>query len=302
MRRDHSCACRTIAVWVIAAVVVGPGIGASVASAQFGLKPPKIPKLAKKESEPPSDSKEKAAQLPAIEITSMTPDSAPPGAAGEVVLTGKNFFRGMRLRLGCGEEEVAPESWRNYLVKVDSPERATIQVSIPENAKEGPCRLYVAGYWGRAGVVTDETEESPSGTPEITQVSPDKVLFRISNSGSMPISVPVFLAGEGNMQFMDIMTKFSQSMQGNWGQSGGKPHLLLAPDTVKYVQDEKIAFSEPTSGVIKVEEMSMMGQETGVFRIVFRSGKIYNFMDQSEGGGEKGKSKAFQTVKQRLGK
>jgi hypothetical protein len=299
MRREHSYAYRKIAVGVVAAVVLGLGIGASVASAQFGLKLPKVPKLSKKESKPASESKEKAAQLPAVEITSITPASASPGAAGEVVLTGKNFFRGMRLRMGCGEEQGAPESLKNYLVKVESPERATIQVSIPENAKEGPCRLYVVGYWGRTGVVTDETDESPSGTPEITQISSDKVLFRISNSGSMPISVPVFLAGEGNMQFMEIMMKFQQSMQGDWGK-GGKSSLLLSPDTVQYVQDEKAVFTEPTSGVTKVEEMSMMGKPTGVFRIVFKSGKIYNFMDQSEGGGDKGR--AFKTVKKRLGK
>jgi hypothetical protein len=299
MRREHSCAYRKIAVWVVAAVVLGLGFGASVASAQFGLKLPKIPKVGKKETKPATESKEKVAQLPAVEITSIAPDSAPPGAAGEIVLTGKNFFRGMRLRMGCGEEERSPESLQNYLVKVESPERATIQVSIPENAKEGPCTLYVVGYWGRTGVVTDETDESPRGTPEITQIGADKVLFRISNSGSMPISVPVFLAGEGNMQFMEIMMKFSQSAQGDWGK-GGKSSLLLSPDTVQYVQDDKTVFSEPTSGATKVEEMSMMGKPTGVFRIVFKDGKIYNFMDQSEGGG--GKGKAFKVVKRRLGK
>jgi hypothetical protein len=44
----------------------------------------------------------------------------------------------------------------------------------------------------------------------------------------------------------------------------------------------------------------MMGRPTGVVRIVFKSGKIYNFMDQSEGGAEKGQ--AFKTVKSKLGK
>jgi hypothetical protein len=201
--------------------------------------------------------------------------------------------------MGCAGDETAPESLKNHLVTVESPERAIVKVSIPEDAKERPCTLYVVGYWVRAGVVTDETDESPRGTPEITQISPDKVLFRISNSGSMPISVPVFLAGEGDMQFMEIMMKLNQSMQGGWGK-GGQSHLVLSPDTVKYVEAEKTVFSEPTSGVTKVEEMSMMGKPTGVFRIVFKSGKIYNFMDQSEGGGEKGK--AFKAVKKRLGK
>jgi len=291
---------RNIVFWAMVVVFLGVIVGGSVASAQFGLKLPKIPKLGKKESTPAPESKEKAAQLPAIEVTSVTPDSAAPGASGEIVLTGKNFYHGMRLRMGCPGDQAAPWDMKNHLVKVESPERATSQLSIPDGAKEGPCRLYVVGYWGREGVVTDETNVSPSGTPEITQLSPDKVLFRISNSGSMPLSVPVFLAGEGEMQFMDIMMKFSQSMQGNWGQGGGKSHLLLSPDTVKYIQDDKTVFTEPTSGVTKVEEMSMMGQPTGVFRIVFKDGKIYNFADQSQESRDKGK--AFQVVKKRLGK
>jgi hypothetical protein len=299
MRKEHSNSCQKVAFFVAIVIFLGAVVCGSVASAQFGLKLPRIPKLGKKESTPAPESKEKAAQLPAIEVTSVTPDSAPPGAAGEIVLTGKNFFRGMRLRMGCAGDETSPESLKNHLVTVESPERAIVKVSIPEDAKERPCTLYVVGYWVRAGVVTDETDESPRGTPEITQISPDKVLFRISNSGSMPISVPVYLAGEGDMQFMEIMMKLNQSMQGGWGK-GGKSSLLLSPDTVKYIQDDKTVFTEPTSGVTKIEEMSMMGQPTGVFRIVFKSGKIYNFMDQSEGGGEKGK--AFKAVKKRLGK
>jgi hypothetical protein len=98
---------------------------------------------------------------------------------------------------------------------------------------------------------------------------------------------------------MDVMMKFQQAMQGDWGK-GGTSQLWLSPDTIKYVQGEKTVFSEPTSGVSKVEEMSMMGQPTGVFRMVFKSGKIYNFMEQSEGGAEKGQG--FKTVKKKLGK
>ena len=301
MRREHSCAYRKIAVWVVAAVVLGLGFGASVASAQFGLpKLPKIPKVGKKETKPATESKEKAAEHEAIEITSISPDSAPAGAAGEIVLTGKNFFRGMRLRMGCAGDEAAPENLRNQLVTVESPERATVKISIPLDAQEGPCTLYSVGYWGKAGAVTDETNESPAGTPEIMQIKSAGATFTISPTGKMPVAVPVYLAGEGNMQFMEIMMKFQQSMQGNWGQGGGKSSLQLSPDTVKYVQDDKTVFTEPTSGVTKVEEMSMMGQPSGVFRIVFKSGKIYNFMDQSQGGSDK--SRVFKFVKKRLGK
>jgi len=298
--RQQSCAYGRTALCIAGALLLAVLIGASTAAAQFGLpKLPKLPKVGKKETKPATESKEKAAEHEAIEVTSISPDSAPPGATGEIVLTGKGFFRGMRLRMGCPGDETAPENLSNHLVKVESPERATAQVSIPADAPEGPCTLYSVGYWGAAGVVTDETQESPVGTPEIMQVKSSGTVFRISQAGAMPVAVPVFLAGEGEMQFMDVMMKFQQSMQGSWGK-GGKSRLLLSPDTVKYVQDEKTVFSEPPSGASKVEEMTMMGQPTGVFRLVFKSGKIYNFVDQSEGGAEK--SQAFKTVKKKLGK
>ena len=299
MREAYRSVYRNTVFWAMMVIFLGVIVGASVASAQFGLpKLPKIPKLGKNETKP-AESKGKPTQHEAIEVTSISPDSAPPGAVGEVVLTGKNFFRGMRLKMACAGNDTAPENLKNHLVTVESPERAIVKVSIPIDAQEGPCALYSVGYWGKAGAVTDETNESPAGTPEIMQIKSAGTVFTISETGAMPTTVPVFLAGEGNMQFMEIMMKFSQSMQGDWGK-GGKSVLLLSPDTVKYVQDDKTVFTEPTSGVTKIDEMSMMGQPTGVFRIVFKDGKIYNFMDQSEGGGEKGK--AFKAVKKRLGK
>jgi hypothetical protein len=69
---------------------------------------------------------------------------------------------------------------------------------------------------------------------------------------------------------------------------------------VKYVQGEETVFSRPTSSVSKIEEMTMMGESSGVFRIVFMDGKIYNFMDKSESS--VGKGHAFKGVKKKLGK
>jgi len=48
------------------------------------------------------------------------------------------------------------------------------------------------------------------------------------------------------------------------------------------------------------EGIAQACRPTGVFRIVFKSGKIYNFMDRPEGGTPQGQ--AFQIVKTKLGK
>jgi hypothetical protein len=101
----------------------------------------------------------------------------------------------------------------------------------PSDAPEGPCTLYSVGYRGAAGVVTNETQESPVGTPEIMEIKSSGTVFKVSQSGSMPVAVPVFLAGEGEMQLMDIMVKYTQAVQGSWGKAG-KSELLLSPDTV----------------------------------------------------------------------
>jgi hypothetical protein len=82
------------------------------------------------------------------------------------------------------------------------------------------------------------------------------------------------------------------------GRSSCSPPGVESP--VKYVQGEETVFSRPTSSVSKIEEMTMMGESSGVFRIVFMDGKIYNFMDKSESSA--GKGHAFKVVKKKLGK
>lgn len=285
------------AAWVFWLAAAAP-----FASAQFKLpKIPKLPKTGEKKSEP---SRHQAHEAP--EILTITPDTFPPGGSSELVLTGKGFFRGMRLIIGCGGYEPPDSPFldrKPEKVRVENPERAVAHISIPLDAKEGPCKLYSVGIWGAKGVVDpEEIEESPAGTPEVLQMK-SPVTFTISNASKVPVSVGVAYLGEGDMDFMQVSRKMGEAMMGGFGEKGEKTVLQMSPDTVKCVQGQKTIFSEPTSNVKETGEMRMRGQSMGIFRIVFKNGKIYNLMGaQEEGGSSEEQKKVYQFVKKKLGK
>ena len=259
-----------VLIWILA--------GSAWAAAQFHL--PKIPKLGK--SQPQPAEQKKAATAPAPELSSISPNSASPGAEGDLELTGKNFDSGTGLRMNCPEAAPAITSF-----KVENPTRAAAHVRFPFNTKEGPCELYM-GEGAPAGNATSEMAASGAGTPSVTQVKSD-ITFTISIPSAMPMALPVIYIGEGDMQFMDVMMKVQQAMQGSW-QDSGKPLLLVAKGEVKLKQGDKMVFTLAASNVKEVGQMSMMGQNVGVFRFVCNDGKIYNFMEQESSDLPKGKT------------
>jgi hypothetical protein len=266
-------------VWILA----GPAW-----AAQFHL--PKIPKLGKSQPQPTEQKKGSTAPAPALD--SISPNSASPGAEGDLTLTGKNFDSGTGLRMNCPE---AAPSITNF--KVESPTRAVAHVRFPFNTKEGPCELYLA-QGSAGGNTTGEMAASGAGTPSVTQVKSD-ITFTISIPSAMPMALPVVYIGEGEMQFMDVMMKVQQAMQGSW-QDAGKPLLLVTKGEVKLNQGDKTVFTLPASNVKEVGQMSMMGQTVGVFRLVCNDGKIYNFMEQESSDLPKGKT--VEILKASLGK
>lgn len=297
MRRNHGPSCPRMLTYVLITVCVCVVASASMAASagQF----PRLPKLklpGQKQTKPtPPQGRKEVNALPAPEVTAITPDSAPPGGFGEMVLTGKNFTPGTRLRLSCQGGEIHSKSF-----KVESAERATVQISVPTETREGPCSMELVRFAAKEGSEA-ETDESPSGTPEIFQVPENGPTFKISSSGKMPVGFELVLLGEGDMNFMDMMQKMAQEAQGGFGPGKMKQgQLLLAPDSVKYLQEDKTVFSKSPSSVKNVEEMTMMGKSTGVFRIVFGDGKIYNFRGAE--GGDAAAHKDFLIIKKKLGK
>jgi hypothetical protein len=266
------------------AVIFAFALSATAWAAQFHL--PKIPKLGKSE---PAQQQKKAEAGPAPEVTSIEPNSASPGAEGDVVLTGKNFTAGTSLRMNCPEEAPLIQSF-----KVESATRAVAHIKFPFGVKEGPCEIFI-----EVRPVPGNSEIAPSsvGTTEVVQVK--TVSFTISMSSAMPMALPVIYIGEGNMDFMAVMMKVQQAMQGSWNDSG-KPLLRVTKSELKLVEGEKTVFTEPASGVKEIGQMSMAGQSVGVFRIVCTDGKIYNFMEQTGQGLDKGQTVSI--LKSMLGK
>lgn len=272
-----------IPLCALAAAFLWVATGAPAASAQFKL--PKLPKFGKKapekkakETKPSEETTPEVQGTPEIqasrhdtpEISQISPDSAPPGGSGEVVLTGKKFYAGMDLRINCKGGDPRVES-----LKVEDPGRAVAQISVPEDAQEGPCKPYLQYQPGAS--------------------------FSISKSSKMPAVIPATLLGEGDMQFAELMMKMSQEMQPGFGEGKTKQgRILVTSDSVKFVEGDKTLFAEAPSSVKEVGEMSMMGESVGgIFRIVFKNGKIYNFLDTKGGSSQ---HRAFLTLKKRLGK
>jgi hypothetical protein len=291
MKRSESSVLRNVVLWCLAAALCGLAGGIAPAFAQFGLKLPKIPKVGKKDKE-----KAKESERPAPQISKITPDSAPPGGLGELVLIGKNLTPDIRFRLRCPGGEVSAKGF-----KVESAERATVQLKVPEDTGEGACAMDLVRVQGAPPPEANETDEVPAGTPEITTIEDSAGLFKISNSGTLPVGLEVILFGEGDMNFMEMMQKIQQEMVGGSTSAKMKPgQLLIMPDSLKYLQDGQTVFAEPPSAVKSVDEMTMMGEPQGVFRIVFNNGKIYNF--SALGMNKEVSHKDVQLLKRRLGK
>ncbi len=274
----------TYAAIFLAAVFVFAFSATAWGAAQFRL--PKLPKIGKSDS---PQQKQAAPTGPLPEVTSIDPNSASPGAEGDLVLTGKNFSSGMTLRMDCPQEAPSIKS-----VKVESATRAVAHVKFGLGTKEGPCQIYISAVPG----ASSEIGASTSGTVEVVQVK--TVSFTIAASSSMPMAIPVVYLGEGNMDFMALMMKMQQALQGSWNDAG-KPLLYVSKTEIKFAQGDKPVFTEPASNVKEVGAMSMAGQSVGIFRIVFTDGKIHNFMEQS-GEGAPAKGTTVDVIKAAVGK
>jgi len=252
-------------VWTVLMAVFVWAAVASTGAAQFRL--PKVPGNSNKETKPSRASTYEV-------VSSVSPDSAPPGGHGQLILTGENFKDNMKLQFKCKEAEFPPDSF-----KVESPTRLVAQVTIPVGAQEGPC----------------ETAD-PSAYPTSTM---SKDSFRISNSANMPVAIAVGLAGEGDMQFMDITMGITKTYGPSPVGQGLTGRLELDGSSIKYVKGSETSFTESTSAVKIVEQVMFYGQASPCFRIVFNDGKTYNFGQTDPNASA---LLVFQYLKKKLGK
>ncbi len=256
------------------------------AQAQFGIKLPKIPKILKGDdkedkksdakSQPAAD-KAKKPKGPVPEITSVEPDSVPPGWEGDVVFTGTNLAKGMTFMMECGSGvNYKPRDFR-----VESATRATLAIEVSEDAEEKKCKISVAA--------AADTMPSDEGSPEVTLMTAG---FGVSEDSKLPRAYKACLLGEGEMEMADLMTKFSETMT----KAGQDPcKLMVSSTSVKYSVQDKTLVDQSASSIKSIEPLMMMGQAM-MFRIV-ADGKIYNFMPSGQEA-----ERLVKELKRKLGK
>ena len=240
-------------------------------AAQFGLPKIKIPKIGG------ASQAVQAPKGPSPEVKSIKPDTAPPGWEGDVVFTGANFSKNMKLRLNCGE-------YKEEDFKIESAERAVLHLKISPRADETTCLIALAVPGG------SDIDPSGGGTPEIVQVTGPS--FAISGKSDLPVARSACLMGEGPIGKEDDMaSRYEAYLQ---LQMEFQPKFMNDPDfvpgceffvsaeAIKYVEKGKVIFEKPASTLAKVEKFMMptpMGeQSTDVFSITWKDGKIQNFM------------------------
>src|SRR5208283_783144 len=90
--------------------ILGWAAGASIGAAQLHL--PNVPGISKSKTSRPGSPEVKPSRAGTAEVVSvMSPDSAPPGGHGEVILTGRNFKDGMRIQFDCKGAQFSPDSF-----------------------------------------------------------------------------------------------------------------------------------------------------------------------------------------------
>lgn len=266
--------------------------GVSISAAQFGIPKIKVPKIGK------SSPVNKVVQGPVPEVTAINPNSVPPGWEGNVVLTGHNFSKSMKLRVSCPGFAVDLKEF-----KVEGPERAVQSLSIPPGAQDERCEVAVEFRPG--GPSDAEIEPSQGGTLEVVQVK--SASFAVSSSSTLAVARRACLMGEGKIEgyeaYLNAQIEFQKKFLADHDLLD-KCQMLVSSDSVKYMQGEKTVFERPASAVKKVEKVvidtPVGDMPSDVFSITWTDGKIQNFTGMSKNGAPA--SQAYDDLKEKLKK
>ncbi len=95
------------------------------------------------------------------------------------------------------------------------------------------------------------------------------------------INDPMLLSGryigDGEMEPMQMAMQIGPAMQ----RTGEKFELL--PGSVRYTQNGKALFDRPISDIKTIEPVKVNGSSSGMFKLVFKDGKTYNFIPAGTG-------------------
>jgi hypothetical protein len=242
-------------------------LSAPIALGQFGGLKKAISK-----GTSPTPPAAKAPQGPTPVVSAITPNSVPPGWEGQVVLTGTNFAKTMKLRLDCSYQSVKIKNFT-----VESAERAVFDIKVPPEMEESKCVMVLEV----PPAPVAETGPTPQGTPQIVQVTGPSL--SITESSGLAKAFKACFMVEGDVPAMQLMQSLSQMMQGG---SQDECKLMVASDSIKYSTKGKVVLDTPASAVKTLEPVLMFGQPMGIFRIILTSGKIYNFFSSESQGSD----------------
>ncbi len=237
-------------------------LAAPAALGQFRLPKIKVPKIGG--DTPPAAKTPQAPQLPAPVVTTITPNTVPPGWEGQVVFTGSNFSKAMKLRFTCGYQTMKVTNFT-----VESAERTTFNLRVPADTEENKCTIVIEAPSTAAAA---ETAPSTQGSPQIVQVTGP--VFSVSESSGLAMTYKACFLAEGDVAAMQLMQSLAMAMQSN---SQDECKLMVSSDSLKYANKTKVILDTPASAVKTIEPVLMMGNPSGAFRIILSSGKIYNF-------------------------
>jgi hypothetical protein len=257
------------------------------ASAQFGIKIPKVPSIGKdkNESKDSKDSKDAktttaAAPTPAgppMELSSISPNVVPAGWEGDVVFTGKNFLSNMTVDLNCAD--IHGLKTRDF--KVNSSTSATLHLQLPDANYESDRDEATCVF-----TLTQVTKEVPKdispttkGDPQIQQIktATGATSFTISNASPIPRGYAACFVAEGNLPLEEFYPKMLDVMQKQNGLF--KCKLMVSQTSAKY---ETLMDVQP-SGIKAIEPIELVPGQVMGFRFVLTNGKIYNFGELNQG-------------------
>jgi hypothetical protein len=217
---------------------------------------PGVPKLPGSGNKNTRDTKPSAKDTPTIK--QVSPSKILPGKPFDLTITGTNLTEGMDIALACHDQmnghDAAAFTVKPVSVKATSSATLVAHVEFPAGHTDSHCRLTAVG-------------------PDIMPGTQVVVSEHIND----PMQLSGRFIGEGELEPMQMAQQIGPAMQ----RTGEKFELL--PGSVRYTQGGKTLFDRPISDIKSIEPVKINGSSSGMFRLVFKDGKTYNFMPVGTG-------------------
>jgi len=191
-------------------------------------------------------------------IKQISPAKVLPGKPFDLTISGANLSEGMDIALACHDQmnghDAAAFSVKPTSVKASSPSSLVAHIDFPSGHSDSRCQI--------SGVGID---------------MPSNLSVMVSEHANDPVLLSGRFIGEGELEPMQMAMQIGPAMQ----RTGEKFELL--PGSVRYTQNGKPLCDRPISDIKIVEPIKVNGSTSGIYRLVFKDGKQYNFIPAGQG-------------------